>query len=239
MITIFCTGMMRSGSTWAYNVCRLIGILIAEKNNLTLYCGYRDPEYLDNFLRGKKPVIAVFKAHSLSSLAVEFIRNKSAKNICTIRDPRDCVASRQLIEPGESFEASIDYIKNNLYYVNLYRKINNTIFIRYEEMMNEPVKEIRKIIDYLGIDLHTEIISEIDNLTSINNAKKICDSLKNRAPESLFRVGKHLTDPMTCLHENHIHGGVCGRWRTEFTQQQINKITNEFKPWLIDLGYEI
>jgi hypothetical protein len=238
MNIIFCSGMMRSGSTWSYNVCRIIGMLIAEQTQSTLYCGYRDSKSLDEFLREKiDSAIVVYKLHSPASLALELIRNKNAKNICTVRDPRDCVASRQLIA-DESLDVSINFIKDNLYYVDLYKQINNTLFIRYEEMILHPLEQIREIADYLGIRLPTDILLEIDKQTSLHNAKKICDSLKYKPRESLLNVGQYLTDPVTCLHENHIHGGVCGRWKTELSREQIDRVVKEFTQWLISLEYE-
>ena len=118
---IICSGILRSASTWAFNVCRLIASSLAKQNNLPLLdCGYKDTTALDELLKKNGSGIAVVKTHAPSKFALEFILTGAVKNICTIRDPRDCVASQQLFHDDETFEQSVYLLKNNLHYVDIF-----------------------------------------------------------------------------------------------------------------------
>jgi hypothetical protein len=240
MNVILCTGMMRSASTWSYNVSRLLAILLAEYLKVPFGSNYLNHDELDDFLKRylkTKTGLAVIKIHFPGQLALELIHNKVIKNVCTIRDPRDCVASRQLFEK-ESFEDSVKWIKDGLFYIDFFQQTNNTLFIRYEEMIKNPSAQITRICQYFDMDISDDQLQKLDMLTNMRSAQQISESLHNRPRHTLIRDRSHLVDPTTEIHENHIHGGICGRWKTELAKDQINIIINEFEPWLISLGYE-
>jgi hypothetical protein len=166
------------------------------------------------------------------------MRHESVRNIFTIRDPRDCVASRQL-KTKDTFENSLRLIIQNLSaYYPYYRKYNNTFFIRYEEMMQDAHRFIKSIAAHLRVTLHDDVASRIHEETSIENARKIAESLSARPPDTLIHDRDHLVDPLTMLHDNHIQGGICGRWRDEYTTEQKKVLMNALRPWLLVLGYE-
>ena len=79
---------------------------------------------------------------------------------------------------------------------------------------------IHAIAQHPGGSLHGSIASSIDEQTSLENAKRIAESLHARSPDTLIHDRGHLVDPLTMLHDNHIHGGVCGRWKEEFDKEQ-------------------
>ena len=241
MRIIFCTGLIRSGSTWSYNVCRLIGTALAGQLQIPFWCGYRDAQNLDSLLdelTTKSNAIVVIKTHWPSKRVLEFMKHESVKNVYTIRDPRDCVASRQL-KTKDTFENSVQLIVKNLSaYFPYYRQCKNTLFIRYEEMMKDARPYINSIAAHLGVTLHDNIASHMHEETGIENAKRISGSLAARSPDTLIHDRDHLVDPLTMLHENHIQGGICGRWRDEFSIEQKRELTHTLKPWLVVLGYE-
>src|SRR5438046_775033 len=93
---VLCTGMLRSGSTWSYNVCRLMAKAVAARERRPMSATYLLPQQLEQFLQQQPlppPGPTVLKAHSIGPLALEALRAGRAKGICTFRDPRDCVAS--------------------------------------------------------------------------------------------------------------------------------------------------
>lgn len=232
--------MMRSASTWSFNVCRLLGILLANHFKVPSGSAYLNPNELDIFLKTRmktEPGYVVIKAHSLGEFALELIKNNEIKNVSTIRDPRDCVASRQLFEE-ETFEQSVHWIKNSLFYVHLYQQTKNTLFIRYEEMIRNPAFQIKEICSFLDVELSDKHLLEINEQTSMINAQRISNSIKTRPIHELLRDRSHVVDPTTQIHENHIHGGICGRWKTELSIIQQKAVIAELKPWLISLGYE-
>jgi hypothetical protein len=238
MDIILCSGMMRSASTWSFNVCRLLASEISTTLKVTFKSVSPKYEELDNYLRDRaKEGILVIKSHFQTDLAIKLIHTNMIKNVCTIRDPRDCVASRQLFEK-ESFERSVYLIETCLFYVGLFQRSNNTLYIRYEEMVGNPYEYIKLISHYLGFPIDETLVREIDNQTNKSKIKMISDTLKTKPHETLLRVDSHVVDPVTQIHENHIQGGICGRWKTELNKDQIKIVTDRFKPWLITLGYE-
>ena len=241
MRIIFCTGLIRSGSTWSYNVCRMIGTALAGQVKMPFWCGYRDAQHLDSLLdelTTKTNAIAVIKTHWPSQRVLEFMQHESVRNIYTIRDPRDCVASRQL-KTKDTFENSLHLIVKNLSaYFPYYRQCRNTIFIRYEEMMKDARPCVNSIAAHLGVRLHDSVASHILEGTSMESAKRISESLSARGPDTLIHDRDHLVDPLTMLHDNHIQGGTCGRWREEYNAEQKKVLMKALQPWLIVLGYE-
>jgi hypothetical protein len=240
MNIILCSGMMRSASTWSFNVCRLLAILVANQLKIPTGATYLESDKLDDFLKQRmdnEPGIIVLKTHLPGNYALELIHSNKIKNVCTIRDPRDCVASRQLFDK-ESFQQSINWIKRDLSFIDLYLQTNNTLFIQYEIMIKHTQSQIQRICRYLDIEIGPSHLSEIDMLTGINSSRRISETLKTHPPQTVLRSGSHLVDTVTHLHENHIQGGICGRWKTELTREQIKIVNKEFREWLIILGYE-
>lgn len=241
MNIIFCTGLIRSGSTWSYNVCRLIGSAVAEHLRIPFWSGYRDAENLDNLLdevKNKNKAIVVIKTHWPTIRAIELMKHESVKNVYTIRDPRDCVASRQL-KTKDTLENSLNItVKNLSSFYPHYLQCKNTLFIRYEEMMKNKQQYIHTISKHLGVTLPDIVASRINEQTSIENAKRIAESLHERPPDTLIHDRKNLVDPLTMLHDNHIQGGTCGRWKQEFTKEHKRVLISVLRPWLVILGYE-
>lgn len=240
MRLILCTGMMRSGSTWSYNVCRLVGAMAAKQLNLPFGSTYLDGKHLDNFIRNRAPKrkgIMVIKSHFPGALALKLIKLNRVNSICTLRDPRDCIASRQVFNE-ESFEKSVRFIKGNLSYVDFYQNAGSTLFIRYEEMKSDPAAKIRDIAAYLRINLTDQHVADIHERTSMEKAAEIAEAIESRPREELIRDRDHYVDPETNLHEGHIRGGKIGRWKDELSAEQIETITRELGPWLVRLGYE-
>src|ERR1044071_4352147 len=93
---ILCTGMMRSGSTWSFNVCRLLAQVAARQEGLPFWSGYLTLEQCEQFLTqsdGNFPGPTVIKAHGIGTVAQRYLKNGQAQAICTFRDPRDSVVS--------------------------------------------------------------------------------------------------------------------------------------------------
>ena len=72
MDIIFCSGMMRSASTWSYNVCRIIYLQIAKQSNIPMIQGYLDSADIDEFLKKniEETGIAVIKTHTPSETTI-------------------------------------------------------------------------------------------------------------------------------------------------------------------------
>ncbi len=237
---ILATGMMRSGSTWAFNVCRLAGQLVAQHLNQPFASAYLLDKELDEFLAKQFPTLpgpAVIKAHFVGHAALNLIAAGRVKCVSTYRDPRDCVASLMTFT-NDPFQRAMRRTTGFLEELTLYQQSRNTLLIRYEDMIRDTAAHVRMVTDYLGVQLDDAGIRWIDGQTNIDRAREVSAELKTRPDDAVVRQESHRVDPATNLHDNHIHSGKVGRWRDELTPEQQETLAKQFRPWLISLGYE-
>jgi hypothetical protein len=238
---IICNGIIRSGSTWSFNVCRLLGNLLAQRRHQIPTSAYLSPETLDHFLEtgaASHEGPAVIKAHELGPIAQESIHTGRAKAICTIRDPRDCVAS-DIPFWGKGFDPSVGRVVLSLKYIASSSDFGRTLFIRYEQMLEDPHSEIRKIAAFLRIPVIATEVESIDAQTNLDACTQICQALSSRPPHEAEEIANnHRRDPTTLLHDNHLGTAKVARWKQDLTPEQGQFLTQLFNRSLKALGYE-
>jgi Sulfotransferase domain len=233
-------GGLRSGSTWAYNVCQAFGRLLAARRRQPFGSAYLTHVELDMFLNTEGANLrgpTVIKSHTISQTTLDWINAGRAKVVCTYRDPRDCVVSLMKFV-GEDMTMTSRRIAEGINYLKLYQKAGNTFFVRYEQVMADPLGQIEQIGRHLGVDVDQATLREIEKANSIQSSKKICQDLHKRPEENVLRSGTHRVDPVTNLHDNHIYNAKIGRWKEELSDAQGESLTKFFRPWLVALGYE-
>jgi Sulfotransferase domain len=232
-------GVLRSGSTWAYNVCQQFGRLLAARRRQPFGTAYMIHSELEMFLNTEGVNLrgpTVIKAHTIGQTALNWITTGKAKVVCTYRDPRDCVVSMMTFF-GSDLAATSQQIAESFDYLKFYQQAGNTLFIRYEEMMANPLGQIEQIGRHLQVDVDRETLRKIEHATNLQNSKLICEDLKQRPEEKVLRSGTHRVDPVTGLHDNHIFNAKIGRWKDELSDAQAESLTKFFHPWLVALGY--
>jgi hypothetical protein len=235
-----CAGIYRSGSTWAFNVCRELGQLLADKTDTSLASGYPNLGPLDHFLehaaeQARNGPIVV-KAHLLGPVALNWINSGKAKAIYIYRDPRDCVAS-DLRFKAHDIDAAGARVLECLRNLSTFRDSPRILLVRYEQMMAERCAAIAQIAQHLGFDLDERAIGRIDERTNLAASLRIAQGLKSRPGGQYRRDGAHRVDPTTLLYDNHIAGGTVGRWKQELGATDQGFVTRFFAPWLVTLGY--
>jgi hypothetical protein len=235
-----CNGVIRSGSTWSFNVCRELYQQLARHLNHGFGSAYLDSAPLEHFVSAQWPGVTgstVIKAHDLGPASLAAVRSGKAKAVCTFRDPRDCVAS-DLQFMKYPFEVCVKRVSGTLEPLRIYQNTPHILLVRYEDMMADRLREIRRIAAHLGLNVSDDLVLQIDARTDVQSSSQVCASLKNKSPAEVWQVADHRVDPATQLHENHLNGGTIGRWKNELTRDQIAYMTEFFAPWLIKLGYE-
>jgi len=240
---VICNGMFRSGSTWSFNVCRLLGELFAQRTGQTLASGYIAEHDLEQFLQAEayaKEGPAVFKGHVIGTVALQWIRAGRARAVFTLRDPRDSVASLVALT-GSGFDASVLLMAANLrwLWMTSRRDFGRALFICYERMINNCPAQIQRIAAHLDVPIDQNELACIDEQTSINTSRKLCRQINalddEEAPVFDGMRRRHRT---TLLHENHIGSAKPGRWKEDFTAAQGRYLTHLFANILLTLGYE-
>ena len=237
---IICNGVIRSGSTWSFNVCRLLGELLARRQGRQFGSVYLEEQRLDQFLQVDvllREGVGVVKSHALGPIALEWIRTGKAKAVCTFRDPRDCVASDMPFW-GKGFEPSMNRVAASLRLLSHYHDFGRTMFVRYEEMMHDRLWQIRRIAAYLQVAVDQNEVGWIDSMTNMQCSKKIAEELPARSDGVDVVLENRLRDRVTLLHANHIGSGKVGKWKEDLTAEQGQLLTQKFGRVLQVLGYE-
>lgn len=234
---ILCGGMVRSGSTWSFNVCRSL----LKTANLPYISGYfGEEEQVDRAIREATIDLSqslIIKAHVPGPQSLSMIREGTVKNIFTFRDPRDIICSRMKFE-NRGFESVLEVTVQNCSIYNWYRQFTPTLFIRFESMMADPISEIQRISNFLNLDLDDRTCRNIAEENSLEQSKKIIEKLNSLPEDRVFFEASRTIDRDTLLQTDHVNGAIVGRWIDELNGQQQLLAHLSFKPWLIDLDYE-
>lgn len=235
---VCCSGMARSGSTWSYNVSRRI----AEATGMPTVAGfYGEGDALDAYIQDRNltefPGHVVLKLHQPGPLLLELILQGAARNIYTIRDPRDCLCSRMTFE-NKAFDDSLLGVVGNLLMYNCYETGDGTLFVMYEAMMADSRTQIARIIDYLGVSLDADQIAAIDADAGLDHSRGVLRDLEAGGIAAAREIAGRMVDPRTCLQTGHIGHGGTGRWRDELSEAENLTAMAVLRDWLVRFEYE-
>lgn len=161
--------------------------------------------------------------------------------VVTVRDPRDALISEYWYVKKNawhfehdranamSLNEYIDYHMNNgsfrksrLAWLSSWLEVENNIkilFIRYEDLLNQPLVEMRKVFDFYQIDMLDDELRLIVEKYSFNN-----------------RSGRSSGEEDT---KSFMRKGVSGEWREVFSEEQKNAAVNGYEHIYMKLDYEL
>lgn len=245
--------MPRSGSMWAFNIIRELYFLegfdvvpdrIPHTDLDMIECGNANA-YNRNLNQ-----VAILKIHS----RIE-VPPYPAKFVVTSRDPRDALISFMRFT-GCDFETGlaslIEWTKTCDHYNSYPSEI--TCLLDYGEIRDAPDNSIKKIADFLGLDLSDNVCNEIKTKFSKENVgRNIEDNdlryqqkkskqievaadevVKGNLPNSVERV----FDVKTGFQTGHTSNYVDGDWQEMLTASQISKINKAAGKWLKNNNYD-
>jgi len=252
---VFVAGMYRSGSTWTYNVVRAIHEA-KSYSVLPKLIPVDEKILINNALLSMQKENEVYCIKTHFALKNPLPTRHSVKIICNIRDVRDACLSFVRFMHAD-FEVGVNAMKNMMdnsdHYLSTFK--DNLLVVRFEDLTNTPLTVIERTCDFLGIDLSvsekqtilakhdkSNIQNEIGKLSNIkvddkghvigeeNNSR--FNTVKNS--DGTYRV----YDVATAFQSNHITSNKDGEWRTYFDKNQIDRINDLSKEWLLKHGYE-
>ena len=185
-----------------------------------------------------------------------FTNNQNTQAVIYIvRDPRNLVTSisnhyslslneackfltsPELMGNGKSWEEKKDGIFNflgkwNEHYKSWTNNTKNLLLLRYEDLINEPKKELEKIIFFLNkyINFVTNDI-KIDNILESTNFK----NLKKMEQEGSFT--ENVIKKETGSNVNFFNLGPKNIWQNSLDKKIIKKIEDDFKDEMKEIGY--
>ncbi|HUA56044.1 MAG TPA: hypothetical protein VMB81_27910 [Candidatus Sulfotelmatobacter sp.] len=145
MVVLF-TGMFRSGSTWAYNVAR---VLLLTRSPAV--CGeYRDDVGAALDSRDAAIEHHLIKTHHPDPVGLALIRAGACRTICTYRNVLECIVSYM-----EAFGAPFDQILalavDALALLEFQAAAPDVLFIPYDQITQRPADAIAAIAQHLGV----------------------------------------------------------------------------------------
>lgn len=114
-----------------------------------------------------------------------------------------------------------------------------TLFVRYEDMMNDRLAEIQLIAAYLNVRIDQKELQWIDEQTNIASSQKLCSQLGELGADQVDEIANEpRRHRKTLLHDRHIGKAKVGRWKEDLTDLQAQQLTHLFQKALLRLGYE-
>ena len=247
---IFLAGMPMSATTKVKNMCGMIPGYFTRYSPIPHDIAVKQDITKSAFRYIPRWSYTLFKTHlnpSLNNLDI-IKKNDVKKIVVTYRDLRDVALARyhrlikfpkikgdphyseyNLMDKSEAIDHSInvvasDYIK----WINGWQSISKKdrdfiLFIKFEDLINNPKNEFKKILNFYEINLNEKLINHI--CKSTEGKKDMVTNLKNAtvlpwALSSNFRSGK------------------IGNWKNEFTKENLINAKKLLGKSLIDLKYE-
>ncbi|XP_049615528.1 sulfotransferase 1A1-like [Syngnathus scovelli] len=99
------------------------------------------------------------------------------------------------------------------------REERNILYLFYEDMKENPTREIKRIMNYLNLSLPDDIISRIAELTTFKNMKE------NPMVNYSF-IPNHIFDQSISTF---IRKGEVGDWKNHFTPEQSAKFDEDYE----------
>ncbi len=240
---VLSAGMPKSGTAWYYNMTNDLLRIAKGYNAQSIRdrfqldsilkganCRLDSPTFL-RLTRLSVPSLLqksyVVKTHCRLNPAINFFTNtKLVKATFISRDPRDVVLSA--LDHGElarqkgkdlafatleNVESSIESTCRWLTIWDSWTQCKNALTVRYEDLVANPVDELKRLVKFLQLDLPTETL------------ESIADAYR---PDSLRQ---------NQTHRFHFNKGIVGRFREVMTEQEIELCNQRFQPYLTRMGY--
>lgn len=221
-MVVLCDGMVRSGSTWAFNVVlRLLQLSASDWKIFHAYAAEPGP-----LLPALDPTYshALIKTHVLDDLARNMCRSGEIRSVYTWRDPYDAIAS--CIKFGVTFENSVGAVQNALDVWSFHESTKSACIIPYPSIVREPERAIRQIIVYLDLTIGQEQLERVAHETSLESMRQACKNVGNLDSARVVRDGHYTFDRETLLHQNHIQDGTIGYGAGVLAEEQRETVAS-------------
>jgi len=185
-------GMIRSGSTFSFNVVRET---LSRRGQVKTHAA----NSLDSLPRAGSPVHSILKSHAPDPACTNLIRKGTVRCICTYRKPEDAIASWM-----QTFDFTLDQsIADMRTWLEWHRGIApQCLNLRFHELDRHPLLTILRIQGWLlGACVRAEA-EEIERRYARAAVKERFDGLEPDA--GVVDIGFSYFDPVTLFHRRHI-----------------------------------
>lgn len=227
---VFCTGMVRSGSTWSYTViCRLLRAAFPDR---TVANGYTvTPGALADELARTADLVVV-KTHVLDDPLLSWAKAGTANLVHTVRSPGSAVVSGMQAF-GHSFEQMLGSVQAALEVLDRLEGVPRLLLIDHDEIERDPLGCVRRIAGFLPVDLPMDTLAAISRETGKANMKRLAASIPARPEEEVVRIGGDLIHKDTHLHHNHFSPVDIRDWRGFLAVDQVTAVEGMVRRWAL------
>ncbi|XP_071974353.1 sulfotransferase 1 family member D1-like isoform X2 [Engystomops pustulosus] len=234
----------KAGTTWASEI---IDMIYADGDhekcrrdyifNRVPYLEFRVPGMPTGIdqLNGT-PSPRLVKTHLPIHLMPNSFWEKKAKVIYVARNAKDVAVSyfffhqnvSALPDPGPWDKFLDNYMKGNVGYGSWYDHVKGwwekrhdykILYLFYEDMKEEPKREIRKMLDFLGKNMSDDALNKIVYHTSF-------DFMKTNDKVNYKSLPKEVIDQSTIPF---MRKGIAGDWKNHFTVTQNEEFDGDYK----------
>ena len=221
---VLVNGMVRSGSTWSYNV--VLELLRRALPDEPLHAG--STENLAAYL-ADSPHEAhhlVVKSHRLNPVGRTLARTGAARVVFTVRDPWDAAAS-SMRAFGHRFGEALWQVSMGLEGLTLHYRQDNALVIPYPDIAERPVASIQRIGKFLlGKQLDPKIVEAVAKETSFEQMRDKVAAINRMSKRRLVHARADMYyDAQTMLYRNHISDGSSGYGRAYLTRRQVDAVS--------------
>ena len=154
--------------------------------------------------------------------------------VCTIRDPRDCLASNWRVDRPVGLDhctrERLFWYAANLqrfcWIVRQYIDRRGALLVRYEKMMADVPETIREVAAWVGVLLSVPQ----SNAIAARHSMKRNRQLQEQSPDGAF-------SRETLLHSRHVGKGEAGTWREWIAERDWPLLHELLGPLCEEWGY--
>ncbi|XP_047638747.1 sulfotransferase 1C4-like [Phacochoerus africanus] len=185
------------------------------------------------------PSPRTLKTHLPVQLLPPSFWEKNCKMIYVARNAKDNMVSyyhfqrmnKRLPDPGSWDEYFEIFLAGKVLWGSWYEHVKSwwkkkdshpILYLFYEDMLKDPKREIRKVMEFLGKNLKEEVLNKIVYHTSF-------DVMKNN-PMTNYIDDKHLNHKLSPF----MRKGVMGDWKNQFTEAQNKKFNEDYEKHMAD-----
>ncbi len=240
---VFIAGLPKSGTTWLE---KMLADIPGYSSYLPPHTSIQDHNlYPDTFtpIRGTRVVVKMHTRGTRENVAI--LKKHKIKYCIMYRDLRDVAVSWYFylknvainhplheIVATMDVDEGVDYFIDNdngsdslylyMQWLNMWfnnRYSNNSMLIKYEDMLVDTRKEFKNILDFYEINISDDVVDTIVEKHRFINST-------NRSPGE---------QDVSSFNRK----GIAGDWKNYFSASHVEKFKNIAGQFLIDTGYEM